>query len=170
MAIDNQADRPLASESFHFRAMRLEDIPGVCEIEQEAFTTPWTGGAFLNELTNNQFARYLVLSNAGGEVVGYGGMWLIMEEAHVTNIAIRDKYRGLKLGKRLLAEMQKTASFYGAVRMTLEVRPSNIIAQNLYEQMGFRSVGVRRGYYTDNKEDALIMWADLPKAERATGI
>lgn len=169
MELRKQNEMP-GSDAFSFRPMQLEDIPAVCEIEQEAFATPWTSGAFANELTNNQFARYLVLQDEQGEVAGYGGMWLILEEAHVTNIAIRDKYRGMKLGKRLLAELQRTASFYGAVRMTLEVRPSNRVALNLYEQMGFRSVGVRRGYYTDNKEDAIIMWADLPKADRTKGM
>ncbi|WP_209976906.1 ribosomal protein S18-alanine N-acetyltransferase [Paenibacillus eucommiae] len=142
--------------------MRHDDIPWVCEIEQEAFTTPWTSGAFHNELTNNQFAHYMIM-DLGGEVAGYGGMWLIMDEAHITNIALRDKYRGKKLGERLLKELMKTASFLGAQRMTLEVRTSNVRAQRLYDKMGFTSVGVRRGYYTDNREDAIIMWLDLPK-------
>nr|WP_079914609.1 MULTISPECIES: ribosomal protein S18-alanine N-acetyltransferase [unclassified Paenibacillus] len=142
--------------------MQMDDIPAICEIEQEAFTTPWTAGAFQNELTNNQFARYMVME-CDGEIAGYGGMWLIMEEAHVTNVAVRKKYRGQKLGERLMRELQKTASFFGAVRMTLEVRPSNQVAINLYEKLGFYSVGLRRGYYTDNREDAMIMWADLPK-------
>lgn len=145
-----------------FRSMQMEDIPAICEIEHEAFTTPWTEGAFQNELTSNQFARYLVME-CDGEIIGYGGMWLIMEEAHITNVAVRSKYRGKKLGERLMRELQKTASFFGAARMTLEVRASNFVAQNLYEKLGFYSVGVRRGYYTDNKEDAIIMWVDLPK-------
>jgi ribosomal-protein-alanine N-acetyltransferase len=148
-----------------FRSMRYEDIPHVCEIEQEAFTTPWTSGAFHNELTNNQFAHYMIL-DINGEVAGYGGMWLIMDEAHVTNIAIRDTYRGQKLGKRLLQELMRTASFLGAKRMTLEVRASNHIAQSLYDKLGFASAGIRRGYYTDNREDAIIMWTDLPKYRR----
>lgn len=151
--------------SLVFRSMRMEDIPFICEIEQEAFTTPWTKGAFENELTNNQFAHYMIM-DIDGEVAGYGGMWLIMEEAHVTNVAVRDTYRGRKLGERLLQELMKTAAFLGAIRMTLEVRASNYVAQNLYEKVGFRSVGVRRGYYTDNREDAVIMWADLPKRRK----
>lgn len=151
-----------APGSLEFRSMTMEDIPAICEIEQEAFTTPWTAGAFQNELTSNQFARYMVME-IDGEVAGYGGMWLIMEEAHVTNVAVLKKYRGKKLGERLMRELQKTASFFGAVRMTLEVRPSNYVARALYEKLGFYSVGVRRGYYTDNREDAVIMWADLPK-------
>jgi ribosomal-protein-alanine N-acetyltransferase len=148
-----------------FRQMRYEDIPHVCEIEQEAFTTPWTSGAFHNELGNNQFAHYMIME-IDGKVAGYGGMWLIMDEAHVTNIAVRDTFRGQKLGKRLLQELMRTAAFLGAMRMTLEVRASNHIAQSLYDQLGFASVGVRKGYYTDNREDAIIMWADLPKHRR----
>ncbi|UKS25074.1 ribosomal protein S18-alanine N-acetyltransferase [Paenibacillus sp. HWE-109] len=148
-----------------FRSMNAADIPYICEIEEEAFTTPWTKGAFENELTNNQFAHYMIM-DIEGEVAGYGGMWLIMEEAHVTNIAVRSTYRGRKLGERLIRELMKTAAFLGAIRMTLEVRASNYVAQNLYEKVGFRSVGVRRGYYTDNREDAVIMWVDLPKRGR----
>jgi ribosomal-protein-alanine N-acetyltransferase len=148
--------------TYEFRSMRLDDIAAVCEIEQEAFPTPWTPGAFHNELTNNQFAHYMIM-DCGGDVAGYAGMWIIVDEAHITNIAVKKKYRGKKLGERLLTELKKTASFLGAVRMTLEVRASNYVAQNLYEKLGFRSVGVRRGYYTDNREDAIIMWADLPK-------
>jgi len=160
--LDRQEHRDEATNHLEFRSMQMDDIPAICEIEQEAFTTPWTAGAFQNELTNNQFARYMVME-CDGEIAGYGGMWLIMEEAHVTNVAVRKKYRGQKLGERLMRELQKTASFFGAVRMTLEVRPSNQVAINLYEKLGFYSVGLRRGYYTDNREDAMIMWADLPK-------
>jgi [ribosomal protein S18]-alanine N-acetyltransferase len=152
-------------EQVIFRPMREEDIPVICEIEIESFTTPWTAGAFQNELTTNQFAKYIVLE-VDGDIAGYGGMWLIMEEAHVTNIAIRERFRGKKLGERLLRELQRNARLFGALRMTLEVRPSNIVAQRLYEKMGFYSVGIRRGYYTDNKEDAIIMWADLPELSR----
>jgi ribosomal-protein-alanine N-acetyltransferase len=146
--------------ALEFRSMRFDDIPSVCEIEQEAFATPWTAGAFHNELTSNQFAHYMIM-DIGGVVAGYGGMWLIMDEAHITNVAVRDTYRGRKLGERLLNELMRTAVFLGAQKMTLEVRPSNVIAQRLYEKLGFSAVGVRKGYYTDNQEDALIMWAEL---------
>jgi ribosomal-protein-alanine N-acetyltransferase len=155
----NEADEAVSPE---FRSMRPEDIPAVCEIEQESFTTPWTAGAFRNELTNNHFAHYVIME-IGGEIAGYAGMWLILEEAHITNIAVRSRFRGKKLGERLVRELMRTAAFLGAARMTLEVRASNYVAQRLYEKMGFRSVGVRRGYYTDNNEDAIIMWVDLPK-------
>lgn len=148
--------------SLLFRSMRLEDIDRICEIELESFPAPWTAAAFYNELVNNHFAHYLVME-IDGQIVGYGGMWTIMDEAHVTNIALSAKYRGRKLGERLLRELQATAAFLGANRMTLEVRVSNTIAQRLYEKFGFHSVGVRKGYYSDNNEDAIIMWADLPK-------
>lgn len=145
-----------------FRPMQLSDVPIVCLIEQESFPTPWTEGAFVNELTNNHFAHYVIME-LDGAVAGYGGMWLILEEAHVTNVAVRQPFRGRGLGERLMAELMNKASFLGAVRMTLEVRVSNRIAQRLYEKMGFYAAGVRRKYYTDNNEDAVIMWVDLPK-------
>ncbi|WP_052339807.1 ribosomal protein S18-alanine N-acetyltransferase [Gorillibacterium massiliense] len=140
--------------------MKLDDISNVCSIEKEAFTTPWSEGAFYNELVNNHFAHYMVME-AAEEMAGYAGMWLIMDEAHITNIAVREKYRGYKLGERLVSELMKTASFMGAAKITLEVRVTNHIAQNLYRKLGFRDAGIRKGYYTDNNEDALIMWADL---------
>jgi ribosomal-protein-alanine N-acetyltransferase len=148
--------------ALEFRSMRIEDIPSICEIEVEAFATPWTAEAFYNELTNNHFARYMVMEYAG-VVVGYAGMWLIVDEAHITNIAISLPYRGRKWGELLLVELQKTAAFMGAGRITLEVRVSNSIALRLYGKLGFYPVGTRRGYYSDNNEDAIIMWADLPK-------
>ncbi|MEK3882349.1 ribosomal protein S18-alanine N-acetyltransferase [Paenibacillus sp. PL2-23] len=143
-----------------YRTMTKEDIPAILAIEQEAFTSPWTEDAFLNELTNNMFARYLVMEDSGS-VLGYGGMWVIMDEAHITNIAIRADMRGKGLGNRLLDQLQRTAVFFGAARMTLEVRVSNMTAQRLYQKYGFEPAGIRPQYYSDNQEDALIMWAEL---------
>jgi ribosomal-protein-alanine N-acetyltransferase len=155
-------DQLLSEEGgkINFRKMTIQDIPLVCQIELEAFTIPWTSTAFYNELTNNHFAHYLVLE-VDAEVVGYAGMWMIMDEAHITNIAIKSSFRGKKLGTYLLLQLQQHAFALGAVKMTLEVRASNEIAQQLYEKFGFRFMGVRKGYYTDNGEDAIIMWADL---------
>lgn len=143
-----------------FRMMTLDDVKTIVAIEQESFTSPWTEEAFVNELTNNHFARYMVMDYEG-EVIGYGGMWTIMDEAHVTNVAVREPYRGLGLGKKLMIELQRTAVMFGAKRMTLEVRVSNTVAQGLYSQLGFEPSGIRPGYYSDNMEDALIMWAEL---------
>jgi ribosomal-protein-alanine N-acetyltransferase len=146
-----------------FRMMRYEDIPSVCAIEVEAFTSPWSEQAFQNELTQNQFAQYVVMEHED-RIIGYGGMWLIIDEAHVTNIAVTEAFRGRKLGARLMAELSARAYRLGARRMTLEVRASNIVAQRLYGKFGFEAVGLRPGYYSDNGEDAIIMWAELPMA------
>lgn len=144
-----------------FRKMELRDLEEVHRIETECFTLPWSLSAFYNELVNNHFATYLIME-VDGVPAGYGGMWNIMDEAHVTNIAVRPAYRGRGYGKRLLRELMVLAAVLGGRRMTLEVRVSNRIAIRLYEQMGFRATGVRKEYYSDNREDALIMWADLP--------
>ncbi|GIP16333.1 ribosomal-protein-alanine acetyltransferase [Paenibacillus montaniterrae] len=152
-------------EKLVFRKMTLDDLPSIMKIEQDSFATPWTEEAFRNELTNNMFAQYMVMEYEG-EVIGYAGMWIIVDEAHITNVAILTPYRGQGLGKLLMAELQRTASFLGAVRMTLEVRASNEIAQRLYRRYGFVNSGVRPGYYSDNQEDAIIMWADVPQLEK----
>jgi len=149
------------------RRMTVGDIGQVLQIEKESFTLPWTAAAFFNELTNNPFARYLVLEQ-GGRIVAYGGMWTILDEAHVTNIAVRADSRGKRLGARILRELMVLAAASGMNRMTLEVRVSNAAARRLYESFGFREAGVRKGYYSDNGEDALIMWADLPDAPRSS--
>jgi len=149
------------SDRLVFRLMKVEDIPDILIIEREAFTMPWTEEAFRNELTHNHFAKYMVME-LEGRIIGYAGLWAIVDEAHVTNIALLGKYRGRKWGERLLEELMKTASYLGMKSITLEVRVSNEVAQNLYRKKGFRSAGTRKGYYSDNREDALIMWADLP--------
>lgn len=143
-----------------FRSMTLSDIGTIARIERESFTAPWSEEAFRNELMNNMFAKYMVMEQSG-RILGYGGMWMIVDEAHVTNIAVREAYRGQGLGKRLLQELMYTAQWLGALRMTLEVRVTNEIAKSLYERMGFCASGIRPNYYSDNMEDALIMWAEL---------
>jgi len=157
-AVKEQSDRLV------FRLMKVEDIPHILIIEREAFTMPWTEEAFRNELTHNHFAKYMVME-LQSQIIGYAGLWAIVDEAHVTNIALLEAYRGRKWGERLLEELMKTASYLGMKSITLEVRVSNQIAQNLYRKKGFRSAGTRKGYYSDNREDALIMWADLPAYE-----
>ncbi|MBH5320023.1 ribosomal protein S18-alanine N-acetyltransferase [Paenibacillus sp. GSMTC-2017] len=151
-----------------YRLMTLEDIPAIIAIEQEAFTSPWTTEAFTNELTNNMFAKYMVMEEEG-MLLGYGGMWIIMDEAHITNIAIRSDRRGYGLGHKLLEQLQRTAVFFGAVKMTLEVRVTNALAQHIYRKFGFQSSGIRPRYYSDNDEDALIMWAELDTEQLKTG-
>ena len=144
-----------------FRMMRYEDIPEVSAIEVESFATPWSEQAFVSELTQNQFAQYIVMEYED-RLIGYGGMWVIIDEAHVTNIAVTGEFRGRRLGERLLAELGARAARLGAERMTLEVRPSNAVARRMYKKFGFEAVGLRPGYYSDNGEDAIIMWSELP--------
>lgn len=159
--MEREQKHQLADEGLSFRLMTLKDIPGIMVVEHDAFTLPWTEDAFRNELTMNHFAHYMVLEYEG-RIIGYAGMWTIVDEAHITNIALLSAYRGRKWGERLLSELMKTAAFMGMERMTLEVRVSNEVAQQLYRKKGFKPAGIRKGYYSDNQEDALIMWAELP--------
>lgn len=136
------------------------DVDAVLKVENEAFTTPWSRAAFEAETSDNELAYYLVV-DVGGVIAGYAGMWLIIDEAHVTNIALAAAYRGAGLGEELVRALMELARERGAVSMTLEVRVSNVKAQALYTKLGFVSRGKRRNYYTDNREDALIMWCEL---------
>lgn len=142
-----------------FSPMRIEDIDDVLVIERDSFITPWSRNAFVGELTQNPVALYLV-GRLDGSIVCYAGTWLIHEEAHITNIAVHPKYRGKNIGEAMCRELLQAASVRGMDRATLEVRVSNIVAQNLYFKLGFSSAGVRPGYYTDTNEDAIIMWKD----------
>lgn len=148
------------NDSLLFRLMREEDIDQIVHIEKLSFATPWSKESFMNELYKNQFATYVVIED-GEKVIGYCGMWLIVDEAHITNIAILPEYRGKKLGDALLKKVMEMALEMGAISVTLEVRVSNTVAQNLYRKYGFKNGGIRKGYYTDNQEDALVMWVKL---------
>lgn len=142
------------------RSMTLEDIPTVVAIEEVSFPTPWTKESFLSELRDNYLARYYCLE-LDGKVIGYMGLWIIMGEAHITNIAIWPGCRGQGWGEYLLRTVMDKMEAVGVMRLTLEVRVSNSTAQNLYSKVGFLPAGIRKKYYSDNQEDALIMWASL---------
>lgn len=139
------------------REMTEEDIDEVLEIEKEAFTTPWTREAFVLELIKNQLARYVV-AEIDEKIVGYGGLWLILDEGHITNIAVSSQYRGQGIGNLLVERLIEICEEKGISNMTLEVRKTNFVAQSLYKKYDFIDCGVRKGYYTDTKEDAVIMW------------
>ena len=115
--------------------------------------------AFKKEL-NNEVARYLV-AKLDGKVVGYVGIWFVMDEGHITNVAVHSDYRGRKIGDKLVQALVELCRENNIVSMTLEVRVSNIVAQNLYKKYGFKLAGIRKEYYSDNKEDAMIMWNDI---------
>jgi ribosomal-protein-alanine N-acetyltransferase len=139
------------------REMLEDDIDEVVEIENECFPTPWSRDAFLTEIRENRLAKYIV-AVLDGKVVGYGGMWLILNEAHITNIAVKKDYRGMGIGNRIIESLIYYCASKNIQSMTLEVRKSNIVAQNLYKKYKFVEYGVRPRYYADNNEDALIMW------------
>jgi len=136
--------------------MSVDDIPAVHEIERASFTAPWPTYAFRQELEANRLARYVVARDGEG-VVGYAGLWLMVDEAHITTFAVAPDRRRQGVGEHLLLELLRIAESVGAAVATLEVRVSNLPARRLYEKYGFRPVGVRPRYYTDNNEDALIM-------------
>ncbi len=142
------------------RQMTLEDVDGVMAIEKASFTTPWSRGAFIKEVTENKLAFYTVAEIAG-VIVGYAGVWLIIDEGHITNIAVAPEYRGREIGKKILEELIRELKNRKILRVTLEVRESNEVAIGLYKSYGFIILGRRPGYYTDNGEDALIMWKDI---------
>ncbi len=143
--------------------MQLADLPGIHAIEQASFSAPWPADAYRSELESNRLANYLV-AKVDDAIVGYGGMWLMVDEAHITTFAIDPGWRRQHIGERLLLEFVDVAIARFAREMTLEVRLSNLPARRLYEKFGFRPVGVRPRYYSDDGEDALIM-TTLPLAD-----
>ena len=136
--------------------MEITDLPEVHAIERASFTSPWPPNAYRSELETNRLARYLVV-RIDGRVVAYGGMWLMVDEAHITTFAVHPAWRRQRLAQRLLGAFVDIALEIGAREMTLEVRLSNLAARRLYEKFGFRPVGIRPRYYSDDNEDALIM-------------
>ncbi len=139
--------------------MTLDDVAGVQEVERASFPVPWPANAFRHELTQNRNARYIVARD-DELIVGYAGLWLMVDEAHITTFAVLPEWRRRRIGERMLQRLFDVAEEMGAEWLTLEVRVSNLPAQLLYEKYGFRRAGVRRRYYSDNNEDALIMWTD----------
>lgn len=133
-------------------------MPAVMRVELQCFTVPWSENAYRTEL-ENQCAEYYV-AWSGGKLVGYVGMWVIMDEVHITTIGVARESRGQKIGERLLTRVLDASREREAQRVTLEVRKSNHVAIALYKKYGFREAAIRRGYYSDNNEDALIMWVD----------
>jgi ribosomal-protein-alanine N-acetyltransferase len=146
-------------------SMRVEDLAEVQKIELASFSTPWPENAYRSELMTNRLASYLV-ARVGGRIVAYGGMWLMVDEAHITTFAVHPAWRRQKIGERLLVAFLDIAMDRGAHEATLEVRLSNLPARKLYEKYGFRPVGLRPRYYSDDNEDALIMTTE-PLAEPA---
>lgn len=144
-------------EEYTIETMTISDIEDVIVTENLSFETPWSEAAFVQELTNNKNALYRVIK-VNGKSIAYGGMWLLFDEVHITNIAVHPEYRGFGYGNILMKDMINCAKTAKMSSMTLEVRVGNTAAINLYKKFGFVSVATRKRYYQDTGEDAIIMW------------
>ncbi len=152
-----------ATNDLILRAMTLDDVPAVAAIDRALFPLPWSEGSFRSDLTVNSAANLIVAERTDGHaaaIAGYIGYWLVIDEAHLSTLAVVPDLRRRGIGERLLGEAMRRAVRQGAEMMTLEVRVSNDVARRLYEKHGFHLVGRRRHYYRDNLEDALLMTRD----------
>lgn len=145
--------------NIEIRLMNQNDIDGVFEVEKNCFEDYWSKQSFEKELKND-VARYLVAIKEN-KIVGYLGVWFVIDEGHITNVAVHSDCRGQKIGDMLIKQLIVECEKNNINAITLEVRISNLIAQNLYKKYGFKLAGIRKEYYQDNKEDAMIMWKQL---------
>lgn len=145
---------PLQFEDLHHR-----HLDEVLRIETEVYPEPWTRTMFLDEIRSDR--SYFLVVFSGKVLVGYGGFWLVLDEAHVTSVVVRPEWQGRGLGRRLMEHLLAAAVDRDAHIATLEVRTSNIRARNLYLSMGFRPVGIRKAYYPRNNEDGVVMLKEL---------
>ncbi|RDW20038.1 ribosomal-protein-alanine N-acetyltransferase [Oceanobacillus arenosus] len=142
------------------RKMEINDVEHVVEVEKASFATPWTTDIFYQEIVDNNFAHYFVIE-VNARIVGYAGTWIVIDDAQITNIAIMPEYRGYKFGEMLFQYVIQTSMQMGVRHLSLEVRVSNRIAQSMYRKFGLIPGGIRKNYYTDNQEDAIVMWVNL---------
>jgi len=140
------------------RLSGADDLSGVLEVEAESFNNPWTRAMYEAELARPEVCHVYVARLPGCRVVGFCAFWLVLDEAHINNVAVRPAWRGQGIGGVLLTDALAAAERLGASRATLEVRRSNTGALRLYERFGFRTEGVRPRYYTQPEEDALVLW------------
>ena len=141
--------------------MTSDDVESVYAIELATFPTPWTLDSFYYEVHENQYAYYLIAVDEDDSIIGFCGMWMVIDAAQITNVAVTEAARGRGIGEGLMREAMRIAREYSMDVMSLEVRVTNSVAQNLYRKLAFQDGGIRKGYYTDNGEDALVMWVNL---------
>ncbi len=149
----------------NIRTMTRSDVPAVATLEREIYPEPWSARVFFDELGRDN--RVYVVGTDDGRILGYGGVMLIEEDAHVTTLAVIPGVRRRRLGTRILLTLVEEAVDRGARHLTLEVRATNTNAQQLYERFGFAPVGKRKGYY--DGEDAIVMWVLDVDAEEYGG-
>jgi len=139
------------------RQAGIRDIKTLAELDKLCFAVPWSEESFTKDIRDNDLAFYLA-AEMKGEVVGYAGLWKIGDEGHITNVAVRPDCRKNGIARQLMSRLLKDGTAKGICQYTLEVRISNTAAISLYNSLGFAGVGLRKGYYTDTGEDAIIMW------------
>ena len=145
----------MLNQQYLIRKMTEPDLDEVMMIEKESFSLPWSRESYLGELKNS-FANYIVCDCAG-DIAGYAGIWVVFEEAHITNVAVRKSFRSQGIGLAIMVEAEKIARTKKANRILLEVRPSNEIALHMYQNLNYMQTALRKAYYSDNGEDAIIM-------------
>ena len=140
------------------RKAEAKDVLAIEEIEKQCFTVPWSYESLYQDIVENKLAFYIVAELAAGQICGYVGIWKIFDEGHITNVAVAPEYRRKHIARAMLEALMEVTAEAGIERYTLEVRAGNEPAIRLYEGLGFKSEGIRSGYYEDNGEDAIIMW------------
>lgn len=146
------------------RVTSAEDLGGLLAVEQASFLNPWTRDMYVAELQNPGVSHLLVAKDGAGRVVGFCGFWCVLDELHINNLAVLPDYRRQGIASKILDRVFVEGRRAGATRATLEMRRSNDVARRLYERFGFTVAGVRRGYYRQPDEDALVLWRDgLPE-------
>jgi [ribosomal protein S18]-alanine N-acetyltransferase len=158
MRISTGLEQPAAPE-VEITRMRRRHLRGIMAIERQVYPRPWSPSLFVSEMTSGRSRAYLVAVE-GRSVVGYAGVVSYGDEAHITTIAVDPDHQRRKIGTRLLYELIRRAQDMGAHAVSLEVRVTNWGAQRLYARFGFRPVGVRKGYYQETNEDAVVMWTE----------
>lgn len=149
-------------EVTEIRRMREGDLGEVAEIERDLFSMPWSKSSFLFEISNSK-TSYAITALSAGVVVGYAVAWFVADELHIGNVAVARPVQGNGVGKILVEHLLSEAAGRETAYATLEVRASNVRAINLYRRYGFRGIAIRKHYYSDNGEDALVMMADIGK-------
>lgn len=156
MSISEQA-------ALRFERITREHIPKLLPIEHEAYPDPWTQGMFRQEIESRSSHFYVL--HLGDTVVGYGGFWLVLDEAHVTKVTVAEAYRGLGYGRRLMEHLLERSAWLGGASIRLEVREQNEAALQLYSSLGFARIGLRKGYYAKTNENAVVMFRNLEEPE-----
>ena len=157
--------------------MKRRHLRGVLKIESQVYPRPWSMGLFMSEIGYKE-GRVYVVARVGGTVVGYGGLMLVLEDGHITTLAVDPAWQRHSIGTRILLALAEAGMARGIENLTLEVRLSNEPAKELYRRFGFVPAGIRKGYYVETNEDALVMWANdvatpemaARRAELAAGV